>query len=548
MRSGRVSFQDDPEEDSNEAPVVIRRPTSGAVKSTRPSQKVTRGLGVSSSIKEKDIALSLIRDLDFSMDIDSGQPLVQPKEEEEERPLDEALQKTIAEAKKRRQERKQEELLEGYISLETTTHKYLEHDDLAFLNRSGRPSRGQKNTWEDPEMEEKDDGVDKGKERIKMDLSSGSDMEDDVVPLDDHLDQEAFESYTRHSGRIRMQVEESTGMDFNRAQVDQLMLVEDEETLDWELQQIKKGFASSTRSLAKDVRKASRTLEKGLKQVTAVESEEEHIPLPTITLNSLINQLNHESRRMEAQLDQFRGEISQVELHMAECRKIIDENSSIMQSQIKAQKFYSEMSLFISQFDEMVTELMPMIDSLEQEWSQSQKDGYVINRDYLLQKKAVLFEDVESEFSNPEVLMERLASWRASFSETYEKSYVDLTIVPLMEIFLRFEMVGVEPFGEEFDLKHLYSRLLSICGSDPSAEVKNRVLLNVMIPRMIRLISDTFNILDDIHLDRLEQIIFHFEALLTPQSRQLAVPLSLFTLSNHLLDPQVGYSVKISVI
>lgn len=500
---GRVGFSDDDEEDTV---TVIRRDTKieatqPAFVRTRPA-KTIRGISIATNSDPKEpLSVSESRDKNLDMQIVALDQELSSDDDE--------LKGRIKNAREVRRRRAQDSLLEDYISLENTTQKHLDDYDIVNMIRVGSSrQRRPVNTWEDPEEQERT-----GNEPVE-ESSDG-----DTPPIDDGLDVEAFESHNSPSGRIRVEMERKMEIDVHTITE---MDFEDDETRAWEMQQIQKGFSTGI-----GMSKASKKATRFLKSKSAALDQEPRLAIPLTELSAIAGKVMKQASEVSDHLVEAETEKSQIELHAAECKKnILDASHNFTESKDRLHFFQELQEHFVS-FSEMVDELMPRAEDLEKKWIAylSTTKHFSGPQDpelgLILDEKKRFFDQVETEFHNPQGLLTRLGEWKERYPESYEQSYIDLCVPGLMELYVRVGLVGwhplktpematgdLEPFLGEAKFK--------------SAEVKQKIITAQFIPKLTLLISSSYSPLDPSNTKNLVYILTSMKEVLPTASKLLS--------------------------
>lgn len=541
---GKVSFnvkEEEEEEEEESLARVINRPVTANVlflKNTRSSNKPIRGITTTSSSTQKVPALPLtkVRDFDFTASPDiimTDEPYCQ-----DDTFIDYEMQRKVEEARRVRKARAQEGLLDDYISLETTTQRQLDEEDINLMIRqdSGRVWKRPKSTLEDPTDGEL---TTIGEEPPLNHQSSESDQNyskdgDDSKFFDDGLDGETFEEYNQANGRIRMMtINEKADM------IDRLALKEvdfdDEETKEWELQQIRKGFSAGI-PFTREARKASKVLIKNLSKLETTTSKES---ISITLIPTILEKINKESSKLSHSIEIAKANLTQVELHLVESRKVTDELVSSAMLAKERQDFYTQILEYISSFGEMVEEVMLSIEKLELEWTsilRERKEDLIPPKRFDMEsfkskvemiegRKALIFDNVEVEYADPVNFLRRIQEWREAFPESYEQCFVDLCLPSFLEIFIRLELVGWDPLLSSTNLYETFAKMVnsSFGGMTSCPEVENKMLTLFFIPGLVKLIRASFQPLNSDLCDAVTGISRELKLLLSSDSRLLTV-------------------------
>ncbi|PJF19149.1 hypothetical protein PSACC_00997 [Paramicrosporidium saccamoebae] len=486
---GRVSFHDEDDEDITT--IKRKTPTDATTpKYTRPAVRRNRGVTLTSDVTP-------VEPIDFSEIQDRNVEIILPPEEEEEE-SDEEMKKKVINARQVRAQRVQEGLLEDYISLEDTTQRHLDDYDIATMIRQDSGDRRRpRQMWEDPE-----DEPTPGTEPVES-------SEEEGPLIDDSLDMEHFESHNRSSGRIGMEVEEDSKVDKSSILK---MDFEDEETREWEMQQIRKGV-SSAGSMSKEMRKTTRQFSQGL---GAVQSEEK-ILIPLVSIPAIMSRVNKETAEMNLAIESCRAIIAQVEAHQTESQRSRANFDQMCIAAKEQAEFFQKLQKFIDLYSEMVEALMPLVNTLEDDWVTTLRSAGAVEESDVLERRDELLSTVDEEFSTVDGVLGRLREWKVQFGESYEKAYVDESIPGLLEMHLRVRLVGWDPLltpGNVHDF-------VGFCfGSvELSDSAKNKIFTSMFVPRLINLIAASYSPLITQRSEGLVAIISYLKASLPQTSR-----------------------------
>ena len=531
---GKVSF--DLEEDESAFLDISTRKQSSSqpVRFSRPASKNLRGVAVTLAAREKECySLDSVRDKDWvettATEEGIGEPVPGEKDGEEAEGYDAVTVKKIEDARRIRAARKSDVLVADFVSLEETTQSCLDENDIAHIKRgsSFRSHKSSRPHWEDPE-EEDEKGASTLKSSTRLESSdSESEREDkDHQHEEDELDQESFPAYQRLDGRIQMTLLE----DDKSVPIDRIAMIEhdfdDEEDREWEMQQIQKGFSSGLK-VSREARRASRAI-----QADSVLSDanNDKTPLPFTSLQTIYSQLNGHLKRSKIQMEELNAEISQVQLHMAECRKSIEGHEKTREESTEALNIYCSLERFINDFADMADELFPRLENLETEWEEALRsrqsrlmglDEFDNCQQKLIVQKHAFFIDVGDEFTGPQGLLQRLWLWKAKFPESYEQCFVDLCIPSLVELFCRVEIIGFDPLAVQGNdtIRRLVDSIQDIHQEGISESAVNKIVSMHIIPRLTRMVAAAYDPLLTEQAEIICMIYHEMHAILPPHSR-----------------------------
>jgi hypothetical protein len=535
---GRVSFgveEGEDDDDDERSTPVVRRPASNDknVRYARPTSKSVRGVRTSSTLHTTpELLLSQVRDRMGTLEEESvpTEAFVEEVDEDFE------LQKKASEARLLRARRSQEGLLENYISLEDTTQMYLDDKDISdMIRQSTSQGRRLRDTWEDPEDVERQSEKSSVTESEAEEKGTGAAFEDD-------LDMEAFDSYKRPSGRIEMKLNEgSDGERPNLVNID----FDDEETREWELLQIRKGFSTGT-PVTREARRATRALAGDYYNPNSAPKT----ALPIMQLTAILSQVNKESSRISDEILTLGANLSQIELHRTECRKNIDAQGLVIEEAQRRRAIYGELQSFFVSFSEMVDELMPEVEELEQDWcallrarKEAKLEGKIADLDDSLEYESLrtrtmdLFDDADPAYGDPSNVLEKLSEWKSSYPEAYEQCYGDLCIPPLLEIFVRARQIGWDPLSSGASVKEAFGSILQQFGDISNVEVRNKILTSYFVPRLVTLVGASYCALDPVQAMSLKTLLEELPSLLLPPNVRLLTTLSTLVMNSIMETP-----------
>ncbi|KAL5976516.1 hypothetical protein ACLOJK_020849 [Asimina triloba] len=100
--------------------------------------------------------------------------------------------------------------------------------------------------------------------------------------------------------------------------------------------------------------------------------------------------------------------------------------------------------------------------------SDSESNGYVSNRDALLQIAEQVFSDAAEEYSQLSTVVETFEKWKKYYSLSYRDAYVSLSAPAIFSPYVRLELLKWDPLYEDinFDEMHWHSLLISYEGSE----------------------------------------------------------------------------------
>jgi hypothetical protein len=349
--------------------------------------------------------------------------------------------------------------------------------------------------WEDPE-DESTPGIGP--------LESS---EEEGPPIDDSLDMEHFESHNRASGRIGMDVEEDSTMDKPEIMK---MDFEDEETREWEMQQIRKGV-SSAGCMSREMRKTTR------QQGLSVGQSEEKMPLPLVSIPAIMSRINKETAEINLAIESCKTNISQIETHQTESQKSVTNSDRVFIAAKEQMNFFQKLQIFIDSYSEMVEALMPLVNTLEEDWVSTLRSAGAVDERDVLERRDELLSTVDEEFLTVDGILGHLREWKIQFGESYEKAYVDESIPSLLEMHLRVRLIGWDPLLTSENLQDF----VGFCfGSVELSDLaKSKILTSMFVPRLINLIAASYSPLSMQKSEGLVTIVNYLKILLPQTSR-----------------------------
>lgn len=521
---GRISFTDESEgeDKDNTGTPTAPRMTSNTVTGGEPTPKFiskgvarrTRGLASDFSTSTKYGSVSLLEQVRDRVVLPTTEINTGGEAETEGfLPLDthddahqDAMSKErarmVQEARRKRMEAKREEmLLDGYISLEKVTQSYLDPYDVYTMasNDGSKGRRRSRNRWEDPE-----DIDESNLKPTRMD--SESDPEADTSRASNDEDEDDSMGGPTDGGRLPMKVKDID----DRLEQASLQEPEDEETREWELQQIRKGMASSGTTAPRAARKATNLLAMAAAREQAGTQRES---IPSMTVVAIREELLSEEQGTQVSLKGLRADLDQIQSHQAECQqRMADLESSL--SLVKEQvAFFRELEDLMRDHAEITGEILDLIPELERAHLASNVETNSLEeRRQSLRKRLI----------DPAALMSKLLEWKDRYPQSFADSYVDLCVSQLWEPYVRLEFVFFSIFfPEERDEEPIEMRLqrsLDQClpTSLASSEIQSRILSSLILPHLGRLIKATFDVNEPAHYIALNRLLVYFRSLGLP--------------------------------
>lgn len=410
----------------------------------------------------------------------------------------------VQEARRRRMEARNEEtILDGYISLEKVTQSYLDPYDIHTMisNDGSRRRRRPKNTWEDP------DDIDESTVKPTR-MDSESDLEADMGKAPN--EEEEDYSIDRTDGRLPMKV---TDID-DRFEQTSLQEPEDEETRKWELQQLRKGMASSGTAAPRAARKATNLLAMAAVREQAGAQRE---LIPSMTVATIREELSSEEQGTQTSLKSLHNDLDQIRAHQAECQRRADELESSMAPVKERVIFFRELEELLRDHAESTGQILSLVAELERAQLASRHDA-----DANCMERAKC-QSLREKLVDPAKLESKLLEWRDKYPQSFTDSYVDLCVAQLWEPYVRLEFIYFDLFllKEEEDGESVEERLqrsLDQClpTSLASPESQSQVLASLILPHLGRLIKSTFDVSEPAHYKVLNRLLVYSKSLGLP--------------------------------
>lgn len=492
-----------------------------------------RGVAFAPTLREKEpVLISAVRERTWPEDVDAGEQDVQglpvggDGDGDGDVGYDANIARKVEEARRIRAARKAEALVDDFISVEESTRAYLDEADISFIQHDGlyRHRATRKSKWEDGDEEKPPQA---STPRPRSSDSDAEPQDDGPDYFDDGLDEESFDAHRRLDGRIHMSLREDEAL--SRLECISMIEnnIEDEEDRKWELQQIQKGFSSGLKP-SREARRASRLLEA---ESSSAASMEEKAPLPHTSLQAVLSLVNTDLKRSKAQLDEAHSRLSQIQLMMAEGRKAMDAQETRVRESAEALEFYHSLKQSMDDYADMVDELFPRLEQLETEWEEillSRKNRLIPSGEFaarqqsLAEQKDLLLAEVDTGLVSPGILLPRLQAWQARFPESYEQSFVDLCIPPLLEMFCRLDLVGLDPVAGGTSAQQLLQSASRYLAEGTSEEILKRLLTMFIAPRLTKLLASSYDPLCAEQSRVVSHLHGELSELLPPSSRLLA--------------------------
>ncbi|KAI9137793.1 hypothetical protein BKA69DRAFT_864394 [Paraphysoderma sedebokerense] len=334
--------------------------------------------------------------------------------------------------------------------------------------------------------------------------------------VDDDADDMDF--YTLNSAKVTQSNELKPGESMNIAvdldERDQMMDEDDDELKRWELEQIRRGGALQEGSMGG---KAEMALNAAHQAIGAIKMPR-ILPIPSLdnVQSSLIDAEHHLRQVYSMHVNELEGSRREIQ----ELQKALETLESDLQIASDRYDYFQQLKTFMFDFVEFMDEKFPEIESLEQRWNEILKDRvdqsvsirletFLLSDNITLPESTerqskidevkreinAVFEDVDEEFQNPNIISKRFETWKSKFRVEYVDAFGSLSLPGVFEIHVRKELLDWDPFMNVSDLDqmkwhqtvsaHEYGPSMNTAKSeDPDAMLLNKVIMKSVVPRL----------------------------------------------------------------
>lgn len=292
-------------------------------------------------------------------------------------------------------------------------------------------------------------------------------LDDDETPLgplemiaDTGVDEEVFED--NRGKTIKFGLSPTT-----LEVLDEDMMLEDDESRQWEMDQIQKGMASAGIKADREQRQVVKELGKEAKPVEKTEL------IDFGSLDFILTELIQQADQLESVIANHQIELKSLQ---SEADKLTQtSNETLLSGTTEKVAFHAEISEFISTFSQFSLEATKLMDSSEID----------------LPQLDAFFDDALTEYSSAGSLLSKVSQWRQLYPVEYADSFVEHQLPFLLEIFVQRQLFSLDLLKNQVLLADMIDQLLG--DVDVSAQLKISLIEEVYIPRMFTKIAANFD-------------------------------------------------------
>ena len=349
-------------------------------------------------------------------------------------------------------------------------------------------------------------GKQKGSDALLVYDSTGSRL------MTEEQEIEGEEAFDDHKGAIiSFATHDAASVKKSQAKAIQDSLMEDvdEESNQWELQQIQKGIPLQ--------------IGKQPEPSLNIMPIPEMVSIPTVAaiqleIDSVIHSLESEYKEHAEQLQLSLKSIPVLQSSIATI------NNDLTVASAK-HDFFQQTLVFVNTLASFLEDKMQIIESLESDIVQLRSiqtaktisdrfealdrlfDSFC-NRNYTRKQQDVpempsrtvddiidehlrLFDDAQIEFTKFKLIAERFMEWHSQYTAEYSQAYVTLSLHQVAELYIRNEMFGWNPFATETVLDSMawHQQVVSVCEACEDSLLLVRIIDKLIVPRLSGLVE-----------------------------------------------------------